>query len=272
MSNHLIITTLAALSLALVTANASADWRPYHGGIEVDVVNDSGSVLPQYAVESYGRKQRVQRAYLEAERDEPYAIKVRNNSDRRVGLVIAVDGRNIISGAKSELDPEERMYVLKPGEARVYEGWRTGKNRVNRFYFTEPEDSYAEAFGDDSAMGIVAVAAFREQRRKRYYADSDKTTEQGMQPRSGIAPDRAPARQSEEAGTGFGEETWSPSRRVKFQPEDRAWRKVFLKYEWRQTLCDRGIIECRRGRSWNRFWPQPPNGGYAPPPPGYRPW
>ena len=60
------------------------------------------------------------------------------------------------------LRADERMYVLPPHESATYEGWRTERDTVNRFYFTEPGDSYAAAFGDRSAMGVIAVAAFRE--------------------------------------------------------------------------------------------------------------
>ena len=41
---------------------------------------------------------------------------------------------------------------------------------------------------------------------------------------------------------------------------------LYLKYEWRSTLCKLGVIECVRQprRPPNRFWD---SGGYAPPPP-----
>jgi len=42
----------------------------------------------------------------------PLRIEVKNRLNRRVGLVIAVDGRNIISGTKSWLRNNERMYIL----------------------------------------------------------------------------------------------------------------------------------------------------------------
>ena len=95
-------------------------------------------------------------------RDSNYSVQIRNRSNERIGVVIAVDGRNVISGDRSNLSPNERMYVLGPYQQESYEGWRTGKNRVNRFYFTDEGDSYAGAWDDYSAMGVIAVAAFRE--------------------------------------------------------------------------------------------------------------
>jgi hypothetical protein len=39
-----------------------------------------------------------------------------------------------------------------------------------------------------------------------------------------------------------------------------------LKYEWRETLCRKGILSCGE-KTGNRLWD---NDGYAPYPPGYR--
>lgn len=79
---------------------------------------------------------------------------------------------------------------------------------------------------------------------------------------------RAYGNAGEPAGTGFGEETYSPSIRVRFTPESRAAERHFLKYEWRDTLCRKGIVDCRFTR--NRFWND--DEGYVPYPPGRRPW
>ncbi len=88
-----------------------------------------------------------------------------NNSNRR-GIVIAVDGRNIIDGKKSDLKHDERMYIIGPHDANTFEGWRTSMERTNRFYFTGQSDSYArEVFSDASAMGTIAVVVFRKKLR-----------------------------------------------------------------------------------------------------------
>ena len=129
--------------------------------VEVEIVNDRGRPFPQYPLRRGGGST-VYKAHLEAVRGSNYSIRIRNRSDQRIGVVIAVDGRNVISGDRSNLRPDERMYVLEPGQRETYEGWRTGRNRVNRFYFTDAGDSYAGAWGDSSAMGVIAVAAFRE--------------------------------------------------------------------------------------------------------------
>ena len=215
--------------------------------VEVRVVSEQRGVLRQYPVLT---RQHLKRAYVVARRGERYRIRVINHSAQRVGLVIAVDGRNILNGRRSDLAADEAMYVLGPYERAEYEGWRTSPNRVARFYFTDAADSYADAWGDHSAMGVIAVAVFRERR-----ADPPVLRPQKRRPAT------TRSFRAEAAGTGFGEETHSPSRRVRFEPRHQPDLRIFIKYEWRSTLCRRGIVECRRHhrphwRHHNRFWPE----------------
>ena len=63
--------------------------------------------------------------------------------------------------------------------------------------------------------------------------------------------DSAPANESAtddqaeaEAGTGFGEHQISHVRRVQFNAKRKATMKSFFKYEWRETLCHKKIIDC----------------------------
>jgi hypothetical protein len=212
------------------------------------------------------------RAYLEAERGRNYGIRVHNHTGGRIGLVIAVDGRNIISGRKSHLSTKEPMYVLGPYEQATYDGWRTSNTNVHRFIFTDAANSYADAWGDRSAMGVIAVTAFREVPRVQ---PQRRSGGQEMAP-SASAPGESRSEKSmqsadaaEAAGTGFGESHNSPSVRVHFKPQRHAFAKQFLKYEWRETLVRLGVI--RESPPINRFWPEQLGQAqnYAPYPPGY---
>ena len=257
----------AALALvALSAASASAAM------VDVDVVSDARGPLPLYRAGSRGHAE-THRSYLEARKGERYGIRIRNNTGGRVAVVVAVDGRNIISGTRSDLRGDERMYVVAPYESATYDGWRTARDTVNRFYFTEPADSYAAAFGDRSAMGVIAVAVYREAEAPRVAHQGKRApgippeTEKGAAAPGAASRSFAPEKRSESTGTGFGEETDSPSVKVAFRPESRAAERHFLKYEWRETLCRKGIVDCRW--SGNRFWDDD-DGGYAPYPPGRR--
>lgn len=204
------------------------------------------------------------RAFIQASPNERYSLRVVNNSEQRVGLVIAVDGRNIISGKKSWLANHEKMYILNPHDSATYEGWRTGTNQTNRFYFTDVSDSYAAAWGDTSAMGVIAMTVYAEKPRPPIYNQEDV-----MREATGSAARSAAPAAEAVPGTGFGETTYSPSTTVAFEPNADAMEKIVLKYEWRETLCRKAILpECGRDGDGgnNRLWND--KGGFAPPPPG----
>lgn len=276
---HLISSFLTTCALTL-PALACAMHPSGQVDIDIDIVNAGGRAFALFPTDSEAHD--VYRAYLEARNQEPYRIRVRNRSARRVGLVIAVDGRNIISGAKSDLERDERMYILDPWQSAEYEGWRTGSDRVNEFYFTEWRDSYAEAFGDRSARGVIAVAVYREREREAHhlfrrddrFAEPEAergadARERSRAPAAASAPSGEKARAESQPGTGFGNEVYSPSRRVAFDAERNAASRYFIKYEWRDSLCRRGVIDCGE-RVPNRFWDGNDRYGFAPPPPKRR--
>ena len=227
--------------------------------VDVRIVADNGSEFSKHRV--YPRcQQEGNFFYVEAVKGDRYSIQVTNKSGRRIGVVIAVDGRNIISAKKSNLTRNERMYIIGPYETNTFEGWRTGMDRTNRFYFTEQSDSYAEkVFRDASAMGTIALAVYKE-KIPEIVPHSDRSSRMNESP-AGAAPsasgetrsaDKAKLQKGEEAGTGFGETTYSPARLVQFEPEHAAVEKLVMKYEWRSELCRKGIIGCA---PQNRFWP-----------------
>jgi hypothetical protein len=181
------------------------------------------------------------------------------------------------------------MYILEPYDSGAFAGWRTAQDRINRFYFTDVPDSYAAAFGDESAMRVIAVAVYPEVRRCEPPIPLSRMSPFSQRDQEGKATGKmdkaqaAPAAPSasgdhlkkmaprseqvlESAGTGYGQDEYSPSQIVTFEPEKRAAETIYLKYEWRSTLCKLGVIECHQPsrRTPNRLWA---NDGYAPPPP-----
>lgn len=276
-------TTLVSTLLAVGAMVAQA--RPWQSGpVTVEVLGQRSAPFEQFPTSGSGGD--VYRAYLKAQRGAPYRIRVRNRSDERIGVVIAVDGRNILSGERSDLQRHEAMYVLEPWGEGEYAGWRSNLSSINQFYFSDWRDSYAEAFGDRSARGVIAVAAFPElvqyQREPQYDEERGGYGERGKGAadsanQSGARSSPAPSASAEsgaarsksrdsEPGTGYGERRWDPARRVQFEAQSEPLARVFLKYEWPETLCARGI-SCGRGRSeHNRFWHEDTY-GFAPPPP-----
>lgn len=254
----------AAVVLAAVIMFCAAPAYSHGGGVQVEVVADNGGrfeTLPFRDFEERGT--RVIKRYLEARRGENYSILVTNNMPERVAVVIAADGRNVITGRKSYLANNERMYIVNPHSATRLEGWRTDSNTVHRFYFTDIRDSYSvRTFGDTSALGVIAVAVYREKDRPEMLSRSEMTRQKAP------APSRGASKESDgrAAGTGFGDSTYSPVIEVAFEPESVPAEKVLIKYEWHDELCRKGIINCRWERH-NRLWDE---GAFAPLPPGYQ--
>ena len=247
----------------------------YAGGggvVDVRIISDTRGEFAQYR--AYPRvRNEGKYFYMEAVKGDKYSVEVTNRSDRNIGVVIAVDGKNIISGNKSGLKNNERMYIIGPHAINTFEGWRTGMDRTNRFYFTEQSDSYAEkVFADASAMGTIAIAVYREKLPPiRLKSELPFRTQEAPAGAASRAPmekrsyDRTEKEKSEQAGTGFGETTYSPARQVHFEPENIIAEKIVLKYEWRQELCKKGIIGCGPR---NRLWSD--GGGFAPVPKDFR--
>ena len=286
---------LPLLLTAGLLACPSAPAECIGSAVTLELRTDQAGPLTLYPVSAPSGSWK---AYAEAVRGASYRITVHNNLGCRVGVVLAVDGRNIISGAKSWLRSDERMYILGPGETQEYAGWRTAQDKVNRFYFTTMEDSYAAAFGDTSAMGVVAMAVFpeafvypRPTARPGIKGDPGWDGDvpmprppsrpgvkgipglDGAEGAAEMAPKSAPApgvrmdsmarsHAGSPPGTGYGEEVYSPSITVAFEPESRPREKSFIKYEWRETLVRLGVLrtpEVPRNRLWDS--------GFAPPPP-----
>ena len=258
-------TSLTFILAAGLLACSSAPADTIGSAVTLELRSDDRGPLPLFPAASGPDGPR---AYAEAVKGAGYRLVVHNTLSCRVGLGIAVDGRNIISGAKSWLKSDERMYILGPGETQEYSGWRTAQDKVNRFYFTNAEDSYAGAFNDLSAMGVVAMAVYPEfipvPPRPPFILDRFNRPCAPGGPSLGMAR-KAPQPGAEaqgEAGTGYGEEVYSPSITVAFQPDARAREKLTVKYEWRETLMRMGVIRdlpVRRNRLWDS--------GVAPPPP-----
>jgi hypothetical protein len=265
-----IVSAVLATILLTAAATSHAHGRTrLQGEVSVEIVSDRGSALVTIPHKDFwSNGTRTVKKYLEARKGENYGIVIRNNSPERIGVVVAVDGRNIISGKQSDLGSSEDMYIVEGFGRTQYDGWRTDKDTVHRFYFTDPADSYSvRTFQDSSAMGVVAVAVYREKERPRPRQEMKKQESAPAAPATeGAGRGKSLSSADEAAGTGFGDSQYSPAIRVAFEPERTPMQKTLLKYEWRETLCRKGILSCGE-KTGNRLWD---NDGYAPYPPGYR--
>jgi hypothetical protein len=244
--------------------------------VSVEIVGSEGQTFREFPVSAIDG---ALRSYLQAEKGARYGVRVRNTSGERLGLVIAVDGRNIINGKKSDLARSEPMYVLAPYATQDYAGWRANLDAINEFYFSDWSDSYAEAFGDRSARGVIAVAVYREvpppppiyqpyeeDERSRSNDSPAASSPPSARADSSAEKSAGGARRSESAGTGYGDRRIDHVVEVDFVARSNADSRHFIKYEWRETLCRKHVLECGEK---NRFWDESTL-GFAPPPPRRR--
>jgi hypothetical protein len=265
-------TILAALCAGIMMAAAPAyshteDRLKEEVGVEV--VSDQGrAFLTIPHLDFWAGRTHIIKKFQEAGKKENYGIIIRNNTPERIGLVVAVDGRNIITGKRSDLKSTEEMYVVGSFEQARFDGWRTAQDTVNRFYFTDKMDAYAQrTFNDSSALGVIAVAVYREQRKPDRLLGLNQQKSSPAPAAEGRATGKASgAMRDESIGTGFGDEQYSPVTRVAFEPESSPVQKTLIKYEWREVLCRKGLLNCGQ-KSGNRLWDA---GEYAPYPPGYQ--
>lgn len=160
---------VALAATAMLTGAAGATVRSYPevrsdfwaDGNLVDVqLRVDGEAAPLYLSPKGDR-----RHYFEAFAGRNYSVVLRNNSGRRIGVLLAVDGLNVVNGEITRRSAGEPMYVLDPWESATIQGWRTSLHDVRRFVFVDEKRSYAERTGQaNSDMGWIRVLAFREKR------------------------------------------------------------------------------------------------------------
>jgi len=264
----LLVSIMAAVLMATAAPAYTHGKGTLRGEVTIEIVSENGSnflIIPHRDVTQGGTY--IIKKYLEARQGENYGIVVHNPTSDRIGLVIAVDGRNIISGKKSDLKNSEDMYIMSGYSDGRYDGWRTASDKVHKFYFTDMADSYAmRTFNDATAMGVIAVAVYREKEPPKLPSEQKKLEFSPPAPAAERpARSKAGAARDESAGTGFGEEQYSPTLKVVFEPEPVPCQKTLVKYEWHEVLCKKGILSCKQEPK-NRLWDEDQ---YAPFPPGY---
>jgi hypothetical protein len=279
--------TLSAIPVLTPLARASSAWQSNADGrlVDVEVLVDGNSAPLYWKPGTWDRR------YFQAFRGRNYSLAVTNQTGRRVGVLIAVDGLNVVSGDRSNLTGTEPMYVLGPYERAVIRGWRTSLRDVRRFVFVDEEHSYAEGSGQANGdMGWIRVLSFRErepqvwiepyQRRDRdgdpYGSREQKLDEnrapkdEGNESGSGKQRAEAPSTRAEGAkpqadsfrglpapapesnpGTGWGDRSWDPVERTVFLAAWSATDRISLRYEYASGLMALGIYP-RTPRTWDR--------------------
>lgn len=283
---------LALTASVALAAGASADYETQRVRTSRSHWNADGSLVDvQVRVQGetvplYFRPGTFDRHYFQANRGRNYSLVVRNTTGERIGVLIAVDGLNVVNGERSRLGRNETMYVLDPWETATVSGWRTSLHEVRKFVFVDEERSYAERTGQANGdLGWIRVLAFREKhpqlgwgqiRGDRYRDNRDHDDEYGAREREEMAPapqSSAPPMVGNEArksvgdaraqgqndgpesnanpGTGWGERRHDPVRETEFNAARSATDHLVMRYEYLSGLQTIGIFP-QRNRLWDR--------------------
>jgi hypothetical protein len=270
MRAHVIPAVLAAALAGPAAVDAHEPVRELPGSMVEVSVEVEGAASPLYAApDGSGR------FYFEARRGTRYAIRLANRTHQRLGVVLQVDGLNVISGERPSgwwgSDPG-RMYVLDPWDQTEVKGWRTSLDEVRRFTFVDEERSYAARSGKaNSKMGWVEVAVYREQGRHvgSYWpwrpdpSSRDRSSEgreeaapmaESVPPASAPPTARAGTKRAPEGktegmadggraypGTGWGQRANDHVVVVDFEPERNPAERITLRYEYASGLRALGI-------------------------------
>jgi hypothetical protein len=117
-----------------------------------------------------------------------YSLRVTNNTDGRVLVVMSVDGVNILTGETAGYD--QRGYIFDAHDSYEVTGWRKSTTEVAAFAFAPLPQSYAARTGRPADVGVIGMAVFDEKVEPPPEADTAPQAEpdlSGGQP----APDRA---------------------------------------------------------------------------------
>lgn len=236
-----------------------------------------------------------------------YTIRLSNTSYKRKLVVVAVDGRSVMTG---ELASEkDQGYVLEPGQTMDLTGWRRTADEVAAFEFVDLEQSYdKQVGGTGSNVGVIGVAVFDEK-----VVDQTQYWNHWVKKRSPYEPipmfpppytwestgdysldhplygsatlvhtgysgeivatnavvsnSAGTTLTSEIVGTGYGEKKAMPTVSVSFDRADSPIQKIVLRYATEATLKKWGVIKESPIPEVNPF----PNQKIAvPAPPGWR--
>lgn len=263
------------------TANARSQYTDYiaDGSVVEVKVKVNGRTAPLFSKPHDWNKH-----YFQAFEGRNYSLVLRNTTNQRIGVLIAVDGINVVNGERSRLKRHEPMYVLEPWGRAEIKGWRTSMKSVRRFVFVDEQRSYASRTGQANRdMGWVRVLAFREKPRIAWkppdirFDNDDRARGSGEVRREGerreATPNTAGRKQSADSfhggdsfpGTGWGDRKHDPVRRTHFEPQRHAADQLVFRYEYASGLRALGFLPKRwkRDRMWERE-----NGylGFAKPP------
>jgi len=314
MNLRLLFVTVAALICALVPSTSSAQDHVHR---PPGLLHRRGHPRPRprpvslanvQFEDQQGNALRTFRAngttFVLGQQGRRYNLRLSNNTNGRIEVVVNVDGRDIIHGRRSS-GTSDRGYLVPSRGSVLIRGYRTTMSSVAAFRFSSPRDSFAGRHGRAHSVGIVNVAAYRERAeavlvppphhhhrqpplsRRRADDDSAAGRSASPAPRQGearkrstrrptvVRPGSERMREEGNLGTEFGEHLHSQIRQTTFVRSNRHRpdQRLTLRYDDASGLEARGIVVIERPP----FRPEPvqffePRFAQPPPPRPHDPW
>jgi len=248
---------VAAAALTLAFDTAAHAMPP--SAVTIDVYDRTqGETLAIHPLDS--------QRYVVGTPGHEYAIRIRNETSRRILAVTSVDGVNVVTGETAA--PEQSGYVIEAGGSVEIAGWRRSLERTSAFYFTDLGDSYAARTGRPRNVGVIGVAVFHEVLRPmissflrdKIVAHENEGDPRARAERADAAAPAAPAQDaaresgrlaaseprqmlSNKLGTGFGRDEASLVQRVRFERATSApAESISIQYDRRDNLIAMGVL------------------------------
>lgn len=102
-------------------------------------------------------------AFIEGKKGTPFTIRIKNNGYQRILAVPTIDGLSVMDGKPASYDSPG--YIISGYGSYTVDGWRVSDDKVNEFFFTDIEDSYASKKQEGQNVGVIGCAIFEEKER-----------------------------------------------------------------------------------------------------------
>ena len=98
--------------------------------------------------------------YIEARKGTEFSLRIKNNGFKRILAVPSVDGLSVLDG--KEAGEESSGYIINGYDSLTIDGWRVSDSEVRKFFFSNPEESYAKRKSNGDNLGVIGIAIYRE--------------------------------------------------------------------------------------------------------------
>lgn len=106
--------------------------------------------------------------------NEPFKIRFRNNTGKKVQVRVSVDGTDVLTGEEAHTRIDGRMWVVQAYETLELKAWPEDNDGGAEFLFGRTANSVAaNTHGNLQGKGLIAVAVFEDKPIARTWFNND---------------------------------------------------------------------------------------------------